>query len=77
MRKHALASLKTAVLEKPLPRRQARDRQACAHLEIDVARQWREIARLDGNIFSERAIAVPIGKAEYTLSHRQSRRAVA
>jgi signal transduction histidine kinase len=43
-----LPRLKTSVLEQSLPRRQARDRQACANREIDVARQRREVACLDG-----------------------------
>src|SRR6185436_11209971 len=39
----ALPRLKAAVLEQSLPRGQARDRQARAHREVDVARQRREI----------------------------------
>ena len=39
----ALPRLKAAVLEQSLPRGQARDRQARAHREVDVARQRREV----------------------------------
>ena len=48
MHEDALSRLKAAVLEQSLPRGQARDRQARAHREVDVARQRREVACLDG-----------------------------
>jgi hypothetical protein len=38
------------VLEQSLPRGEARDWQARAHREVDVARQRREVACLDGYI---------------------------
>ena len=50
VREDALPRLKTAVLEQPLPCGEGRDRQARAHREVDVARQRREVACLDGNI---------------------------
>ena len=77
VREDALPRLKTAVLEQSLPRGQARDWQARAHREVDVARQWREVACLDGYILRQGAVAMPVGEAEHSLSHRQSRRAVA
>src|SRR5262249_61255667 len=42
----ALPRLKAAVLEQSLPPGKARDRQARAHREVDVARQRREVACL-------------------------------
>jgi hypothetical protein len=36
------------VLEQSLPRGQARDRQARAQREVDIARQRREVACFDG-----------------------------
>jgi hypothetical protein len=54
----ALPSLKTAVLEQSLPRGQTRHRQARAHREVDVARQRREVARLDRHILRKPAAAV-------------------
>ena len=77
VREDALPRLKAAVLEQSLPRGQARDRQARAHREVDVARQRREVARLDGHVLRQRAVAMPVGEAEHPLSHRQPRRAVA
>src|SRR5262245_12169910 len=44
VRENALPRLKTTVLEQSMPRSQARDRQARAHREVDVARQRREVA---------------------------------
>src|SRR5215475_11428836 len=44
VREDALPRLKTAVLEQSLPRGEARDWQARAHREVDVARQRREVA---------------------------------
>src|SRR5213075_1021004 len=41
VREHALPRLKTAVLEQSLPRGEARDWQARAYREVDVARQRR------------------------------------
>src|SRR6266702_7366955 len=74
---YALPRLKVAVLEQSLPRGEARDWQARAHREVDVARERREVARLDGYILRQGAVAMPVGEAEHSLSYRQSRRAVA
>src|SRR6185437_4527183 len=49
VREDALPGLKTSVLEQSLPRGQARDGQARAHREVDVARQRCEIACLDSH----------------------------
>src|SRR6186713_1252754 len=57
----ALPWLKAAVLEQSLPRSQARDRQARAHREVDVARQRREVPCLDGYILRQGAVAIPVG----------------
>src|SRR6516165_1950539 len=76
VREDALPRLKVAVLEQSLPRGEARDRQARAHREVDVARPRREVACLDGYILRQGAVAMPVGEAEHPLS-RQSRRAVA
>ena len=65
------------MLEQSLPRGQARDRQARAHREVDVARQRREVACLDRHILRQGAVAMPVREAEHPLSHRQPRRAVA
>jgi patatin-related protein len=73
----ALPRLKAAVLEQSLPRGQARDRQARAHREVDVARQRREVACLDRHILGQRAVAMPVREAEHPLSHRQPPRAIA
>ena len=73
----ALPRLKAAVLEQSLPRGQARHRHARAHREVDVARQRREVARLDGHILRQGAAAIPVREAEHPLSHRQPRRAIA
>src|SRR4051812_40572784 len=43
VRQYALPRLKTAVVKQSLPRGQARDWQARAHREVDVARQWRQV----------------------------------
>src|SRR5262249_31397036 len=77
VREDALPGLKAAVLEQSLPRGQARDWQARAHREVDVARERREVACLDGYILRQGAVAMPVGEAEHSLSYRQSRRAVA
>ena len=77
VREDALPRLKAAVLEQSLPRGEAGDWQARAHREVDVARQWREVACLDGYILRQGAVAIPVGEAEHPLSYRQSRRAVA
>src|SRR5207302_1073395 len=76
VRENALPRLKAAVLEQSLPRGEARDWQARAHREVDVARQRREVACLDGYILRQGAVAMPVGEAEHPLSYRQSRRAV-
>src|SRR5262249_19220958 len=59
VREDALSRLKTAVLEESLPRGEARDWQARAHREVDVARQRREVACLDGYILRQGAVAMP------------------
>ena len=73
----ALPRPKAAVLEQSLPHGQARDRQARAHREVDVARQRSEVACLHGDIPRQGAVAIPVGEAEHPLSQRQPRRAVA
>src|SRR5262249_40080807 len=77
VREDALPRLKVAELEQSLPRREAGDWQARAHREVDVARQRREVACLDGDILRQGAVAIPVGEAEHPLSYRQSRRAPA
>jgi hypothetical protein len=74
---YALPRLKAPVLEQSLPRGEARDWQTRAHREVDVARERREVACLHGYILRQGAVAIPVGEAEYSLSHRQPRRAVA
>src|SRR6188472_2897705 len=76
VREDALPRLKTAVLEQSLPRGEARDWQARAYREVDVARQRREVTCLDGYILRQGAVAIPLGETEHSLSYRQSRRAV-
>src|SRR4051812_48967401 len=68
--------MKAAVLEQSLPCGQARDWQAGAHREVDVARQWRKVARLNGYILRQGAVAVPVREAEHPLSQRQTCRAI-
>src|SRR5437762_2849325 len=51
----ALPRLKAAVLEEPLPRSQARHYEGRALLKVNVARQRREVACLDGYILRQRA----------------------
>ena len=77
VREDALPRPKAAVLEQSLPRGEARDRQARAHREVDVARQRREVACLDRHVLGQGAVAIPVREAEHPLSYRQSRRAVA
>src|SRR5499427_5119666 len=77
VREDALPRLKVAELEQSLPRGEAGDWQARAHREVDVARQRREVACLDGYILRQGAVAIPVGEAEHPLSYRQSRRAPA
>src|SRR5437764_10312005 len=74
VREDALPRLKVAELEQSLPRGEAGDWQARAHREVDVARQRREVACLDGYILRQGAVAIPVGEAEHPLSYRQSRR---
>src|SRR5262249_24262832 len=45
--------------------------------EVDVARQRREVACLDGHILRQGAAAIRVREAEHPLSHRQPRRAIA
>ena len=77
MHEDALPRLKAAVLEQSLPRGQARHRYARAHREVDVARQRREVACLDGHILRQGAAAIQVREAEHPLSYRQPRRAIA
>src|SRR5204863_3277047 len=64
VREDALPRLKTAVLEEALPRGQARDWQARAHGDVDVARERREVACLDSHILRQGAVAMPVCEAE-------------
>jgi hypothetical protein len=73
----ALPRTKAAMLEQPLPRGQARHHEGRAHREVNVARQRREVACLDGYILRQRAVASPVREAEHPLSHRQPRRSIA
>src|SRR5262245_22751330 len=68
---------KAAVLEQPRPRGQARHHEGRTHGEVNVARQRREVACLDGYILRQRAVASPVREAEHPLSHRQPRRSIA
>src|SRR5262249_20260172 len=72
-----LPRTKAAVLEQPLPRGQTRHHEGRALREVNVARQRREVARLDGDILRQRAVANPVREAEHPLSHGQPRRPVA
>src|SRR3954451_22463427 len=72
-----LTRTKAAVLEKPLPRGQARHHEGRALREVNVARQRREVPCLDGDILRQRAVADPVREAEHPLSHRQPRRSIA
>ncbi len=76
VREDALTGPKTAVFEQPLPSRQARDRQAGGHREVDVARERREVARLHGDELRQGSVAMPVRETEHALSDRQPRRAV-
>src|SRR5207247_7359827 len=60
VRKDTLPRLKAAVLEQPLPCGQTRDRQARAYREVDVARERREVACLDGHVLRQGAVAMPV-----------------
>ena len=51
----------------PATRGQTPDWQARAHREVDVARQRREVACLDGYILHQGAVAMPVGEAEHSL----------
>src|SRR6516225_3011183 len=75
--KDTLPRVKAAVLEQPLPRGQAWHHEGRAHREINVARQRCEAACLDGHIFRQRAVAIPVREAEHPLSNRQPRSAIA
>src|SRR5260370_19983995 len=72
VREDALPRLKVAELEQSLPRGEAGDWQARAHREVDVARQRREVACLDGYILRQGALPVPVRAAETPLAYRQS-----
>src|SRR3954471_1452357 len=73
----ALPRLQAAVLEQPLPRGQARHHEGRALRKVNVARQRREIAGLNGYILRQRAVAIPVREAEHPPSHRQPRRSIA
>src|SRR5262249_28417330 len=73
----ALPRTKAAVLEQPLPRGKARHHEGGPHGEVNVARQRCEVARFDGYILRQRAVASPVREAEHPLSHRQPRRSIA
>src|SRR5438874_11444581 len=63
----ALPRVKAAVLEQPLPRGQTRHHEGRTHREVNVARQRREVACLDGHILRQRAVAIPVREAEHPL----------
>src|SRR5205085_2700464 len=77
MHEHALPRKKAAMLEQALPRGQARHHEGRTNGEVNVARQRCEVACLDGYILRQRAVAIPVREAEYPLSNRQPRRAIA
>src|SRR6185437_4933289 len=77
VRDNALPCLKAAMLEQSLPRRQARDWQAGAHCEVNIARQGREVTRLDSDVLGQGAVTIPVCEAEHPLPHRETRRAIA
>src|SRR6185312_11748999 len=77
VRDHALPRPKAAVLEKSLPRCEARDWQARAHGEVNVAWQRREVACPDRDMLGQGVVAIPVREAEHALSYRQPFRAVA
>src|SRR5438067_5926162 len=77
MHKHALSRKKAAMLEQTLPRGQARHHEGRTNGEVNVARQRREVACLDGYILRQRTVTIPIRQAEHPLSNRQPRRAIA
>jgi hypothetical protein len=77
VREDGLSRLKAAVVKQSLPRGQARDRQARAHREVNVARQRRQVAGLDRHILRQGAVTMPIREAEHPLSHRHPGRPVA
>ena len=76
-REDALPGPETTVLEQSLPRSQPRHRQTCAHREVDVTRQRREVARLDRHILGQGAVARPVREAEHPLADGQPRRTIA
>src|SRR5581483_591369 len=73
----SLPRTKAAVLEQALPRGQTRHHEGRALREVNIARQRREVARLNGDILRQRAVANPVREAEHPLSHRQPRRPIA
>src|SRR5882757_1359263 len=77
VRDYALPGPKAAVLEQSLQGGEARDCQARAHCEVDVARQRCEVTCLDRHVLGQGAIAIPVREAEHSLSYRQSRCTVA
>src|SRR5437879_1980433 len=77
VRDHALPRPKAAVLEQSLPRGEARNWQASAHCEVNVARQRREVACLDRHILGQAAVRMPVREDGHALSYRESRRTVA
>src|SRR4051794_2698690 len=77
MRDNPLAGLNTAVHDQSLPCGQAWHRYARGYREVDIARQWREVTRLDRHILRQGAASVRVCEAEYPLSDRQPGRAIA
>src|SRR5581483_5939311 len=73
----ALPRAQATVFEESLPRGQPRHDEGRGRGKLDVARQRREIACLDSYVFGQRAVAIPVGEAEHSLSHRQPRRSIA
>src|SRR4029453_13773106 len=73
----ALPRPKAAVLDQALPRGQARHHEGRALRKVNVARQRREVACLNGYIPRQRAVASPVREAEHPLSYRQPRRSIA
>jgi hypothetical protein len=69
VRDYATPRPKAAVLEKSLPRGEARDWQARAHCEVNITRQRLEVACLDRQILCQGAVAMPVGDAEHSLSY--------
>src|SRR5262249_21002244 len=63
--------------ERPAHRGQARHHEGGPIRKVNVARQRREVACLNGYILRQRAVASPVREAEPPLSPRQPRRSIA